>query len=338
MRTLLVALLLLPIAQRGIAAQTGDPQTGRTLWEGEDTSCQNCHGGKGEGAFGPDLAGRKLTVAQFTRALRNPWGIMPAFLESQISDRDIADFIAYFDSLPSVAQPGPWRFEVPAGAPRGQELAVATVGCSQCHGLGLNRPRTGAGRVNADFEWFKKMVYDHTAAMPQQWSLLEEQPTPRVRMGNYSRSRLPESLLQEIWTFLHDLGFRPAITGRLSVGVPSANGVTYTLNMLNGGLAGKGLPAEDLTITLVIPAGAKVVSTTAAGYQRVRPDEQARANAAVWRVPRIGPSERQTYTITLSQSGAAADNVRGTISWMKPVVKPGPSDMANIAPAPLPTR
>ena len=93
MSTLLVALLFFPLAQAP-AAQAGDPQAGKTLWEGPATQCRNCHGGKGEGAFGPDLAGRRLTVPQFTHAVRKPWGIMPAYIESQLSDREIADLVA----------------------------------------------------------------------------------------------------------------------------------------------------------------------------------------------------------------------------------------------------
>ena len=334
MRTLLVALLLLPFFAGSAAAQAGDPQAGKTFWEGSASLCRNCHGGEGQGAFGPDLAGRALTVAQFTQAVRKPWGVMPAFIESQISDREIADLVAYFGSLPSLEQPGPWRFDVPAGAPRGQELELATVGCGQCHGLTLNGPRDDMGAVDASFEWFKGMVYGHTAAMPQHWTLLGATPAVRVRMGNYSRSRLPESVLQEIFDWARDLGFRAAMSGRLSAGAAGPSGVTYTLNVENIGLPGKGLTAEELTVSLVVPAGANVVSTTGAGYQGVRVDEQAEANVAVWQLPRMAPKDRQTYTLTLSRAGTAQDNVRGSIQWTKPVLKTGP-DRANIAPAPL---
>ena len=337
MTTLLVALLFLPFAQGGASAPAADPQAGKTLWEGPATQCRNCHGTNGEGAFGPDLAGRKLTVAQFSRAVRQPWGIMPAFVESQVSDSEIANLVAYFDSLPAAAQPGPWRFEVPANAPRGQETALATVGCAQCHGPILNGPRANAGAVGAEFEWFRNMVYQHTTVMPAQWKMLDEQPAVRVRMGNYSPARVSESMLQEIWAFAKDLGFRADIQSRLSAGVTGPDGVTYTLNVQNIGLPGKGLAAEDLTISVVVPAGASVVKTTGAGYEGVRPDPEAKANVAVWRVARMGPKDRQTYTLTLSRAGTASDNVRGSVRWTKPAVKTGPSDTANIAPAPLST-
>jgi mono/diheme cytochrome c family protein len=337
MSSLLVAFFIFPLLQGGAATPAGDAQAGKTLWEGPATQCRNCHGAKGEGAFGPDLAGRRLTVPQFAHAVRKPWGIMPAYIESQISDREIASLVAYFDSLPASAQPGPWRFEVPAKAPRGQETLLATVGCGQCHGPILNGPRQDAGAVGADFQWFRNMVYEHTTAMPAQWKLLEEQPAVRVRMGNYSPSRVPETLLQDIWAFARDLGFRPGVEGRLSAGVAAADGVTYTVNVGNIGLVGKGLTAEELTISVVVPAGTSVVRTTGEGYQGVRADAELKANVAVWQTRRLAPKEHQTYTLTLSRAATAADNVRGVIRWTKPTVKTGPIDSANIAPAPLVT-
>src|SRR5579872_6321903 len=76
-----------------------DPAAGKTLWEGNATQCKNCHGLKGEGAFGPDLA----------------------------------NMAAYFASLPKVAATGPWRIPLSDAMPHGQQVAAA-VGCAQCHG------------------------------------------------------------------------------------------------------------------------------------------------------------------------------------------------------------
>ena len=333
----LLVFVLFLLAPTGAAAQTGNAQAGKSLWDGPATQCKNCHGANGEGAFGPDLAGRHLTVAQFRRAVRQPWGVMPAFVESQVSDQEIADFVAYFDSLPAVAQPGPWRFTVPAGAPHGQQLALAAVGCAQCHGPTLNGPRGNMGAVGADFEWVKRLVYDHAKIMPAHWKTVGEEPAVRVRMGTYSPARLPESVLQDIWMFARDLGYRPLIASRLSTGVAAAGGVTYTLTVENHGLSNRGLSAEDVTIDLVVPAGASVVNTTGSGYQGVRPDAALKANVAVWQLGKLAPKDQQKYTLTLSRAGTAADNVRGVIRWTKPVVKTGPVDEANIAPAPLTT-
>ena len=71
--------------------------------------------------------GRGLNAAQVTRAVRQPWGIMPAFVESQLSDQDAADLAAYFASMPKPTTPGKWRFEVPAGAPVRLRVSPATL-------------------------------------------------------------------------------------------------------------------------------------------------------------------------------------------------------------------
>jgi hypothetical protein len=260
---------------------------------------------------------------------------MPAYIESQITDREIGDLIAYFDGLPAVAQPGPWRFQVPQKAPRGQAVSLGAIGCGQCHGATFNGPRQDAGAVGADFEWFKRMVYDHTGAMPVQYKLLGEQPAIRVRMGNYSPSRIPESLLQDMWVFAKDLGFRPGVAGRLSAGSAGPDGVTYTLTVENVGLTGKGLTAGDLTVNLVVPAGATVVGTTGSGYKGTRMDAELKGTVAVWELGTIAPQEHQTYSLTLSRAGTAADNVRGAIRWTRPAVKTGPMDAVNVAPAPV---
>ncbi len=95
MRSLLVVLFLLPLLQQALAQQApptpaGNAERGKVLWlKTEHIECRECHGDNGEGALGPDLAGRKLTRAQFIHAVRKPWGIMPAYAESQISDAGI---------------------------------------------------------------------------------------------------------------------------------------------------------------------------------------------------------------------------------------------------------
>jgi cytochrome c553 len=334
---LLVVLSLLPLPQQAPLTPPagGDPERGKVLWQKtEHVECFECHGTNGEGALGPDLAGRRLTRAQFIHAVRKPWGIMPSYVESQISDRELDDLIAYFASLPSVNEPGAWRRPVAANAARG--LAQATTsGCTQCHNPTFNNGRGVMGAIDANFAWFESMVYAHTTAYPATRARLGEPPQERLAMGNFSPTRLPVSSLQEIWTYISDLGFRPRMQGRLSAGQQSANGVVYTLNVNNTGVKDVGLAAEEMTVMLTVPAGAKVVTATGAGYQGVRRDDQMKSNVAVWGIPRMAAGDRQTYTLTLSQAGTAADNVRGVIRWAKPAVKTGPVDSEAIAPAPL---
>src|SRR6266700_3987944 len=61
MKRLFAALLMLPLAQAAAQAQ-GDVAAGKAIWDGPNTQCKNCHGANGEGAFGPDLAGRRQNM------------------------------------------------------------------------------------------------------------------------------------------------------------------------------------------------------------------------------------------------------------------------------------
>src|ERR1700730_6020343 len=56
---LLMTVLPLPAAAQGSAP---DVAAAKALWEGNQLFCKNCHGKDGEGAFGPDLAGRGLSA------------------------------------------------------------------------------------------------------------------------------------------------------------------------------------------------------------------------------------------------------------------------------------
>ena len=341
MKRIVLACLLLPLTQSLAAAQgapAGDAAAGKAYWDREApraTACRNCHGNNAEGQFGPDLAGRGLNAAQVMRAVRQPWGIMPAFVESQLSDKDAADLTAYFASLPKPAAPGKWRVEVAAGAPPGQATLINT-GCGQCHGATFNGPRGNLGAVNADFDYFANLVYNHTTALGQHRALLGNNAT-NIDMGNYSRARLSEGMLRQIYFWARDeIGFRVPLAGQLGKGETGPSGVTYTLNVTNGGLQGKGAIAEGITVSLDIPKDANVVAATGTGYQGVHVDDKTKGTVAMWQLPRSAPKDQERITITLSKAGTAADNLKGAIRWAKPTPKTGPStDVVNINPAPL---
>jgi mono/diheme cytochrome c family protein len=335
MKKLLLALLVLPFTQNFAAAQ-GDAAAGKAYWDREApraTACRNCHGTNAEGAFGPDLAGRGLNVAQVIKAVREPWGIMPAFVDSQVNDKDAADLTAYFASLPKPAAPGKWRFEVPAGAPPGQ-VAALNVGCAQCHGPTMNGPRNNMGAVNENFAYFANLVYNHTTAMGQHRAVLGVNAT-NLDMGNYNRARLTEGQLRQIFFWLRDeMGFRPLMAGAWTKGEQAASGVTYNLAINNNGVQGRGLIAEGVTVTLIVPKDSTVVAATGTGYQGTRMANNA--TNAVWQIPRSAPKDSEKLSITLSKPGTAADNLRGQIRWAKPGPKTGPNaDNQAIAGAPL---
>jgi mono/diheme cytochrome c family protein len=309
-------LLLLPALAfaQASAEPAGRPDAGQALMRSADQRCDRCHGVNGEGAFGPDLAGTALSFTQFTRAVRQPFGIMPSFTAGQMSDQQLADIRAYFASLPRVAAPGPWRQLIPGDAPEVQKTYIELAMCGQCHGPeAVGQPRHLAGGAGADWEWFKKTVYEHSST----W--------PRGHMPNFSRSRLPESILKDVWNYLSvDLGLLADVRASANAGVTSGGGVTYTLIVRNFGVKGKGLAAEGMSINLAVPAQSSVVGATGAGYQGVTRDAKTGDSLARWSVPRLAASEAQTYTVTLSGSGAAAGIAKGsTVSWAKPAVREG---------------
>src|SRR6185295_2766478 len=121
-----------------------------------------------------------------------------------------------------------------------------------------------------DFDWFKSLVYTHTTAFPEHAKRLEENFTLRVRMGNFNPARVSESQLREIYDWVREVGPRPRVVTRLGKGEAGEKGVTYTLTVENGGLAGRGLSVEDPMVRLIIPAGTEVLATTGPGYQGVK--------------------------------------------------------------------
>jgi mono/diheme cytochrome c family protein len=318
MKKLATALLLLPFLQSASFAQAPDTAAAKTLWESNNLFCKNCHGKTGEGAFGPDLAGRGLSASQFQQAVRKPWGVMPAFVEDQISDAEIAGLAAYFATLPKSAELGPWRVPMAPEMPHGQQVYVSQ-GCAQCHGATFDMPRATFGGRNTDFATMKDLVYNHTTAMPK---FEPRPPGSRLHMGNFMTLRLSEGQLKEVFDWAHDdLGFRPDLQARLTPGT----GTTYALNVANNGEPGKGLTAQGVTIDVMVPAGATVTAATGNGYKGVHMDDKAKANVAEWQVARLAPKDEQAFTVTLSQAPANPTDLKGTIRWAKPSPKTGPN-------------
>lgn len=356
--TFLAATMVTPTFLHAAPTPVGKPEAGKSFWQGQ--MCQYCHGVQAEGAWGPDLAGRGLSEAQMKRALRQPYGLMPAYTETQVSDQTIADLQAFFSTLPKAEQFGPWRWQSPpADAPEGQRLQSA-FGCGQCHEPELAIPRRWLGGMgkDADFAYFSKQIYQHTEKYPQ------------GRMGNFSKDRLPEMVLKVIYQFMLDAGLRAPINASLRAGARLDSNITYTLTVFNDGAAQRGLDAEDVTIFLKIPSAAKFVSATGTGFKGVQPlaelgigpslantpgrfdpspnpqfpvrlTPDLSGDVAVWEVPRIAAAEKQTYTLTLSGPtseiytipgpGPTAQVFRGfegsTVYWAKPGVRMGPPQL-----------
>ena len=336
MKFILGAIVLVAsLVSATVALAQGNAEAGKKYWTG-NTRCRNCHGTEGQGGFGPDLAGRGLSVEQFRRAARMPWAIMPAYLEEQTSDSEIADLVAYFNSLPRVAKPGPWLVTIPTDASLSQQLAIGTWGCAQCHGATFDDTRADAGAAAADFIWFSNLVYNHTNAAREERKATGNNLNNPIRMGNYSRVQVPEMMLRQLWQYLSvDLGLRVPFEARWSPSVAAGPNMTYTLNVENAGIPGKGLVGEDISVALTLPASSNVVSTSGTGYQGLQRDAKG-ADVAVWRLAKMNPQDKQTYVITLSPPAAGAERLRGVVRWSKPVLANGSTDSTPVNPPPAP--
>jgi hypothetical protein len=120
---------------------------------------------------------------------------------------------------------------------------------------------------------------------------------------------------------MNELGMVVPLVARLTGGPTTPAGTTYTLDVENEGLKDKGLTAEDVTISLVLPPGTKAVSATGTGYQGTSRDEKANAEVAVWNVPRLAAHDHQSFTITLAGTPAGDAVPRGTVGYAKPAAK-----------------
>jgi cytochrome c553 len=318
MNTVLVALLMLPLAQAPAEPPKGDPAAGQKQFGGGASFCTICHGGKGQGAFGPDLAGRGLSFAQFKRAITEPYGIMPSF--RHLDDKAIADMHAYLEGLPKVAKAGEaGNPPPPPGSPLGQHLFL-TIGCGQCHRNEAADPRRDMGAFGKEmtFELFQKIVYEG-----ERRAYAIRTPAPR-RMGVWSKDHLPEPVMRVIYDWLtKETGLRVPMTAEMTAPVVEGANTKYTLHVENEGDKVQGLVAEGATISLVLPEGAKVVSTTGAGYKGVRMDAERKGNVAEWKVAKILPGEKQEYSITLAGTapmpkGAFTDS---RVEWEKPEIR-----------------
>lgn len=331
----LVGLLLAPLLQAPAASPAPDPQSGATQYRAK--LCYMCHGENGEGGFGPDLAGGRVTLEQFRHEIRKPWGVMLAYTERQLPDQKVADIYAFLQAKPKVAEPAHWHWPpLPASATLSQRMYMNT-GCAQCH-----EPENKFGRMwlgehakEVNFEYFAKQIYTHT----------DKYPTGG--MGNYSKERLPEMVLREIYKYhVEELGMRASVGGGIQVGEQKDGNTTYNLTVTNRGVKNVGLDVEGMTVFVRIPPGMKVVAGTGTGYKGVqplatlglqpglaiathpeadgrivRPPADTAGDVIVWKIPALPASEKVALSFTLP-GAPNADLVKAfdgsTIHWDKP--------------------
>lgn len=217
-------------------------------------------------------------------------------------------------------------------------MSTLAVGCGQCHEQENTYGRMKLGEMASDvtFEYFARQVYEHT----------EKYPTGR--RGNYSRQRLPEAMLREIYTWtVKDLGLRASVGAMLAIADRQPDQTRYTLNVVNRGVKGKGLAVEGVTVFVRLPPGATVTQGAGTGYAGVMPlaqlnvesvvplspaghgngplDQRPAADrsgqAAVWRIPKLNAADTLQLSLTLA-GPLTGDTLKGfagsTIHWDRP--------------------
>src|SRR5256885_17014703 len=84
---------------------SGDAAAGKKLWESNELFCKNCHGRDGEGAFGPDLAGRGPSPPQILKAVGQTPGGGPPLPHARLFDAPAPRPPPHFCLLPDRGQP-----------------------------------------------------------------------------------------------------------------------------------------------------------------------------------------------------------------------------------------
>lgn len=98
-RAVVASLALLTISGTAMAADSGDPERGFEIYM--RVGCFQCHGTVGQGPVsGPKLAPNPLPMEAIRAYIRAPAQVMPPYVESVLSDADVADIHAYLESIP----------------------------------------------------------------------------------------------------------------------------------------------------------------------------------------------------------------------------------------------
>lgn len=91
--------MLLAVGHKAVAAEAGDPERGFETFM--RVGCFQCHGTVGQGPIsGPKLAPDPLPLEALRAYIRAPAQVMPPYVESVLSDEDVADIHAYLESIP----------------------------------------------------------------------------------------------------------------------------------------------------------------------------------------------------------------------------------------------
>jgi ubiquinol-cytochrome c reductase cytochrome c subunit len=103
LKQIVIAAGLIAFAGSASAAEGGNAQSGRQLFEAK--GCYSCHGFVGQGSReGPRLT-PPLAFPAFIAQLRTPRAIMPPYEPALVTDSQAADIHAYLAGLPKPPDP-----------------------------------------------------------------------------------------------------------------------------------------------------------------------------------------------------------------------------------------
>jgi len=87
-----------PKTDKPAATAAGNADHGKKLFV--DDGCWECHGRAAQGGVGPRLGPHPLPVNAIINYIRQPTGEMPPYTAKVISDAEIADIVAFLQSIP----------------------------------------------------------------------------------------------------------------------------------------------------------------------------------------------------------------------------------------------
>jgi len=102
-RHISIALAVLTLAagiRIGAAATQEDEAADRGKMDFVEVGCYQCHGYQGQGGAAPRIAPKPLSLEAFTRLIRKPPNVMPAYSPKVLSDEQLKRIHKYLESIP----------------------------------------------------------------------------------------------------------------------------------------------------------------------------------------------------------------------------------------------
>lgn len=189
------------VSLTGIARAQGDPAAGESL----AATCAACHGSSGKepvAANYPKIAGLgEHYLLKQLLDIREGRRIVPAMagLLDPMSDQDLADLAAYFDSQDlEFEQADPELVDRGRALYRGGNLASGVAACSACHGP------SGDGVEAAAFPRLGGQKAEYTAKQLLDWQRGERDNDPNAMMQNIA-AKLTESEIEAVSSYISGL-------------------------------------------------------------------------------------------------------------------------------------